>query len=166
MDEPTDGIDAVTRHDVLQLMVDEVAERETSILITSHRLEDIERMCNRIGFLEGNQLTNVMDLDDMKEEYMKIQMAFEEDVNLMIREQNIPILDHAGVFYTVLIPKTMRRKGISARAAKVWNELPVNLEEVFIAKFGEPEMVDRGLLYREWMQNRTVLVMIGIFSGG
>ncbi len=95
LDEPTDGIDAVTRHDVLQLMVDEVAERETSILITSHRLEDIERMCNRIGFLEGNQLTNVMDLDDMKEEYMKIQMAFEEDVALKIREQNIPILDHA-----------------------------------------------------------------------
>lgn len=50
LDEPTDGIDAVTRQDVLQLMVDEVAENNTTILITSHRLEDIERMCNRIGF--------------------------------------------------------------------------------------------------------------------
>ena len=138
MDEPTDGIDAVTRHDVLQLMVDEVAERETSILITSHRLEDIERMCNRIGFLEGNQLTNVMDLDDMKEEYMKIQMAFEEDVALKIREQTIPILDHAGVFYTVLIQKNDEKKKnfLQELQPKVWNELPVNLEEVFIAKFG------------------------------
>lgn len=60
---------------MLQLMVDEVAERDTSILITSHRLEDIERMCNRIGFLEDNSLTNVMDLDELKEEYIKIQMA-------------------------------------------------------------------------------------------
>ncbi|MCM3372655.1 ABC transporter ATP-binding protein [Bacillus velezensis] len=138
LDEPTDGIDAVTRHDVLQLMVDEVAERETSILITSHRIEDIERMCNRIGFLEGNQLTNVMDLDDMKEEYMKIQMAFEEDVALKIREQNIPILDHAGVFYTVLIQKNDEKKKnfLQELRPKVWNELPVNLEEVFIAKFG------------------------------
>ncbi len=119
-------------------MVDEVAERETSILITSHRLEDIERMCNRIGFLEGNQLTNVMDLDDMKEEYMKIQMAFEEDVALKIREQNIPILDHAGVFYTVLIQKNDEKKKnfLQELQPKVWNELPVNLEEVFIAKFG------------------------------
>lgn len=138
LDEPTDGIDAVTRHDVLQLMVDEVAERDTSILITSHRLEDIERMCNRIGFLEDNRLTNVMDLDELKEEYIKIQMAFDIDVNLAIREQNIPMLDQAGVFYTVLIPKSDEEKKSFLRELKpkVWNELPVNLEEVFIAKFG------------------------------
>lgn len=73
LDEPTDGIDAVTRHDVLQLMVDEVAERDTSILITSHRLEDIERMCNRIGFLEDNRLTNVMDLDELKKNTSKFK---------------------------------------------------------------------------------------------
>lgn len=91
-------------------MVDEVAERDTSILITSHRLEDIERMCNRIGFLEDNRLTNVMDLDELKEEYIKIQMAFDTDVNLAIREQNIPMLDQAGVFYTVLIPKSDEEK--------------------------------------------------------
>lgn len=138
LDEPTDGIDAVTRHDVLQLMVDEVAERDTSILITSHRLEDIERMCNRIGFLEDNRLTNVMDLDELKEEYIKIQMAFDTDVNLAIREQNIPMLDQAGVFYTVLIPKSDEENKSFLRELKpkVWNELPVNLEEVFIAKFG------------------------------
>ncbi|QDK66527.1 ATP-binding cassette domain-containing protein [Bacillus halotolerans] len=138
LDEPTDGIDAVTRHDVLQLMVDEVAERDTSILITSHRLEDIERMCNRIGFLEDNRLTNVMDLDELKEEYIKIQMAFDTDVNLAIREQNIPMLDQAGVFYTVLIPKSDEKNKSFLRELKpkVWNELPVNLEEVFIAKFG------------------------------
>lgn len=90
LDEPTDGIDAVTRNDVLQLMIDEVAERQTTILITSHRLEDIERMCNRIGFLEGNQLTSVMDLDELKNDYVKIQMAFEEDMNLSIRKKALP----------------------------------------------------------------------------
>lgn len=138
LDEPTDGIDAVTRHDVLQLMVDEVAEHNTTILITSHRLEDIERMCNRIGFLEDNTLSNVMDLDDLKEDFMKIQMVFEEDVNLKIREREIPVLDHSGVFYTVLIPKQddVSRQFLKSLSPKVWNELPVSLEEVFIAKFG------------------------------
>ncbi|MGE6628792.1 ATP-binding cassette domain-containing protein [Bacillus sp. NPDC077027] len=138
LDEPTDGIDAVTRNDVLQLMVDEVAKRNTSIFITSHRLEDIERMCNKIGFLEGNELTSVMDLDELKGEYIKIQMAFEEDMNMRIREKGIAVLDHAGIFYTVLISKAEEEKKtyLQSLQPKVWNELPVNLEEVFIAKFG------------------------------
>ncbi|MDA1477695.1 ATP-binding cassette domain-containing protein [Bacillus changyiensis] len=138
LDEPTDGIDAVTRHDVLQLMVDEVAENRTTILITSHRLEDIERMCNRIGFLEDNTLSNVMDLDELKSEFIKIQMAFEEDINLKIREKEIPVLDQTGVFYTVLLSKEdeIRKQFLKSLSPKVWNELPVSLEEVFIAKFG------------------------------
>ncbi|QRF31387.1 ATP-binding cassette domain-containing protein [Bacillus safensis] len=138
LDEPTDGIDAVTRNDVLQLMIDEVAERQTTILITSHRLEDIERMCNRIGFLEGNQLTSVMDLDELKNDYVKIQMAFEEDMNLSIRKNGVAILDQAGVFYTALVLKTdvEAKEYLKSLQPKVWHELPVNLEEVFIAKFG------------------------------
>lgn len=138
LDEPTDGIDAVTRQDVLQLMVDEVAENNTTILITSHRLEDIERMCNRIGFLEDNTLSNIMDLDELKGDFIKIQMAFEEDVNLKIREREIPVLDHTGVFYTVLVPKedNVSKQFLKSLSPKVWNELPVNLEEVFIAKYG------------------------------
>jgi acetoin utilization transport system ATP-binding protein len=79
-----------------------------------------------------------MDIDELKEEYIKIQMAFDTDVNLAIREQNIPMLDQAGVFYTVLIPKSDEKNKSFLRELKpkVWNELPVNLEEVFIAKFG------------------------------
>ncbi|WP_353854876.1 ABC transporter ATP-binding protein [Bacillus sp. Bos-x628] len=138
LDEPTDGIDAVTRNDVLQLMIDEVAERETSILITSHRLEDIERICNRIGFLEENKLTSVMDLDQLKNDYVKIQMAFEEDMNLNIRKKGIAVLEQAGIFYTVLVSKSDAevKDYLKSLQPKVWNELPVNLEEVFIAKFG------------------------------
>lgn len=138
LDEPTDGVDAVTRHDLLQLMIDEVAERETAILITSHRLEDIERICSRIGFLEDNKLTNVMDQDELKGDYVKIQVAFEKDVNLEIREQGIPILDSTGVFYTLIVSRDEKDKmaWLKTLQPKVWHELPVNLEEIFIAKFG------------------------------
>lgn len=138
LDEPTDGIDAVTRHDVLQLLIDEVAERNTTILITSHRLEDIERMCNRIGFMDDNELSQVMDLDELKADYTKLQVVFEEDVNLKIREQGISILDKAGVFYTLLLKKDEEenKRFLKSLNPKVWNEIPVSLEEVFIAKFG------------------------------
>lgn len=138
LDEPTDGIDAVTRHDLMQLMIDEVANRDTTILITSHRLEDIERICNRIAFLEDKHLSNVINVEDLKEDYVKVQLAFEEDVHLKIREKEIPILDSSGVFYTVILKRDdLENKGwLNTLKPKIWNELPVNLEEVFIAKFG------------------------------
>ncbi|MBO1513164.1 ABC transporter ATP-binding protein [Metabacillus bambusae] len=138
LDEPTDGIDAVTRHDLMQLMIDEVANRDTTILITSHRLEDIERICNRIAFLEEKNLSNVLDVEGLKEDYAKVQLAFEEDLHLKIREKGIPILEVSGVFYTVIVKRDDQKslKWLRALKPKIWNELPANLEEVFIAKFG------------------------------
>jgi acetoin utilization transport system ATP-binding protein len=138
LDEPTDGIDAVTRHDLMQLMIDEVANRDTTILITSHRLEDIERICNRIAFLEEKNLSNVLDVEGLKEDYAKIQLAFEEGVHLKIREKGIPILEVSGVFYTVIAKRDDQKslEWLRALKPKIWNELPANLEEVFIAKFG------------------------------
>ncbi|MBS2970120.1 ABC transporter ATP-binding protein [Metabacillus sp. KIGAM252] len=138
LDEPTDGIDAVTRHDVLELMIDEVANRNTSIVVTSHRLEDIERICSRIAFLEDNTLSNLVDMEDVKEDYLKVQLAFENDRHLQIRERGLPILDHTGVFYTVLLEKKNeeQRDWLKSLEPRIWNELPVSLEEVFIAKFG------------------------------
>ncbi|MGD6816962.1 ABC transporter ATP-binding protein [Metabacillus sp. 84] len=138
LDEPTDGIDAVTRHDVLELMIDEVAHRNTAIVITSHRLEDIERICSRIAFLEGNTLSDLVDMEDIKGDYLKLQLAFEHDRHLQIRERGLPVLDHTGVFYTVLLEKKNeeQRAWLQSLEPKIWNELPVSLEEVFIAKFG------------------------------
>ncbi|MTH54488.1 ATP-binding cassette domain-containing protein [Bacillus mangrovi] len=138
LDEPTDGIDAVTRHDVLELMIDEVADRQTSIIITSHRLEDVERICSRIAFLEDHTLTGLTDMEEVKENYHKVQLAFEEDIQLRIREKGLPILDHTGVFYTILLEKQNEehRSWLKAQNPRIWNELPVSLEEVFIAKYG------------------------------
>ncbi|MBM6617579.1 ABC transporter ATP-binding protein [Bacillus suaedaesalsae] len=138
LDEPTDGIDAVTRYDILELMVDEVASRETTLIITSHRLEDIERICNRIAFLEDHRISQVTDLDELKEQFVKVQLVFDEDVSLIIREKSIPILDYSGVFCTLLLDKENLEARIWLKSLnpKVWNEVPVNLEEVFIAKFG------------------------------
>lgn len=138
LDEPTDGIDAVTRYDILELMVDEVASRETTVIITSHRLEDIERICNRVAFLEDKQISQVTDLDELKEQFVKVQLVFDEDVSMKIREKSIPILDYSGVFCTLLLDKENHeaKNWIQSLNPKVWNEVPVNLEEVFIAKFG------------------------------
>ncbi|MCD7032669.1 ABC transporter ATP-binding protein [Metabacillus sp. GX 13764] len=138
LDEPTDGVDAVTRHDLLELMIREVADRNTAILITSHRLEDLERICSRIGFLEDSRLTGMTELDDLKGDFTKIQFAIEENVLSLLEERNIPVLSQTGVFYTILLPKNdvKSRNWLKNLHPNIWNEMPISLEEVFIAKFG------------------------------
>lgn len=68
----------------------------------------------------------------------KSKWYFEEDMNLSIRKNGVAILDQAGVFYTALVLKTdvEAKEYLKSLKPKVWHELPVNLEEVFIAKFG------------------------------
>lgn len=46
-----------------------------------------------------------MDLDELKNDYVKIQMAFEEDMNLSIRKKGVAILDQAGIFIQRLFLK-------------------------------------------------------------
>jgi ABC-2 type transport system ATP-binding protein len=56
LDEPFDGIDIETRHELLTLIPNLVSQLQTSIFITSHNLYDIERLCNRIAIIKKGNL--------------------------------------------------------------------------------------------------------------
>lgn len=59
LDEPTDGLDPVARRDVMGAVMAYVADTGATMLITSHLVHEIERMCDRVGLLDDGTL--VMD---------------------------------------------------------------------------------------------------------
>jgi ABC-2 type transport system ATP-binding protein len=67
LDEPLDGYDPVARAEVMVDLLERAAEMRATVLVASHVLGDLERMCNLIGVLAGGRIVFESPLDDLKE---------------------------------------------------------------------------------------------------
>ncbi len=77
LDEPFDGLDPVVRHTIKNLLIQDVSSHQMSILVSSHNLREMEDFCDSISIMhEGTMLIN-RELDSLKREHCKVQVAFE-----------------------------------------------------------------------------------------
>ncbi len=134
-DETFDGLDPVMRHLVKRLLMEEIAEREVTVLMTSHNLRELEDMCDHIGLLHGGHIIFERDIDDMRLGVHKIQMAFKEppakdafkDVEYMHFEQRGSV--------TLMIVRGSENEVMERMKAfnpVILEIIPLTLEEVFI----------------------------------
>ena len=56
LDEPVDGLDPVVRHKLRKYVMDDVADREMTVLISSHNAREMEDVCNYIGILSKGKI--------------------------------------------------------------------------------------------------------------
>ena len=56
LDEPVDGLDPVVRHKLRKYVMDDVADREMTVLISSHNAREMEDVCNYIGILSKGKM--------------------------------------------------------------------------------------------------------------
>ena len=52
LNEPTNGLDPIVKRDTINILLQEVAERGTTIFISSHNLSDLERICDKVAILD------------------------------------------------------------------------------------------------------------------
>lgn len=73
LDEPVASLDPVGRRDFLQELVEQVSERDTSIVFSTHILTDLERVAVDVAFLTHGQLTVQMPLDTLLEDARRVR---------------------------------------------------------------------------------------------
>ena len=78
LDEPTEGLDPAITEDVLQLLVG-MAASGTTIFFSSHQLSEVEQIADHVSIIEGGRIVVNGALDDLKENYRRIHMVFEEE---------------------------------------------------------------------------------------
>jgi ABC-2 type transport system ATP-binding protein len=140
LDEPLDGLDAVMRQKVKNLLVQDVAEREMTVLISSHNLREVEDLCDSIGILHQGKLIIEKELDDLKSDIHKIQVAFKgsipsrflEGLQVLYKEQRGSVL---------LAIVRGREEQVASHVVKfepvIFDVLPLTLEEIFIYEMGD-----------------------------
>lgn len=77
LDEPVDGLDPVMRRQVWSLLLGDVAERGTTVLVSSHNLRELEDVCDHVGILNHGKVLLERSLSDLQNNTVKLQVAYQ-----------------------------------------------------------------------------------------
>lgn len=140
LDEPIDGLDPVMRRKVKNLLFQDVAERNVTVIISSHNLRELEDICDHIAILHEGKLLVERDLDDLKSDVHKIQIAFDKEISNELLE-NIDILYKEKKGSVELYIVRGNKEEVLDKFNKfnplILDILPLTLEEIFIYEMGD-----------------------------
>jgi len=66
LDEPTNGLDPIGRRDIHDLLIDLNRKQGTTIFLSTHLLDDVNRLCNRIAIIDYGKIVRNGELEKMK----------------------------------------------------------------------------------------------------
>lgn len=137
LDEPTSGLDAIMKNKLLKIFADEVIENGTTIIISSHHLGELERICDDVAILDEGIVSYENSIENMKNKIKKIQVAFdesiyEEDLNL----KGIFKITRIGRVFTIITDEYDEEfvKSLKAFNPLFIEEIDLSLEDIFIYK--------------------------------
>lgn len=137
LDEPTSGLDAILKNKLLKIFVDEVYDNNTTIIISSHHLNELERICDDVAILDNGVISYENSLENMKNKIKKIQVAFdepvcEEDLNL----KGIFKISKLGRVFTIITDEYGDEfiKKLNKFKPLFIEEIDLSLEDIFIYK--------------------------------
>ena len=139
LDEPVDGLDPVMRRQVWSLLMNDVAQRGTTVLVSSHNLRELEDVCDHVGMLSHGKVLLERSLTDLQDNIVKLQLAF-PTLELPEFPQTLDILHSSqlGRVHTLIVRGSL--EDIKARMARLnplfMEALPLTLEEIFIYELG------------------------------
>ena len=137
LDEPIDGLDPVARKLVWKYIIDDVAQRNLTVLISSHNLKELEGIVDHAGILYKGKIMKEFDLEYIQTHIHKIQVSFgDEEVNL--DALNIAYQEERGSVKILIIEDSLShiRKVIGEKAPLIFDILPLSLEELFMYEVG------------------------------
>ncbi|NBG87489.1 ABC transporter ATP-binding protein [Isachenkonia alkalipeptolytica] len=150
LDEPLDGLDSVMRKKVKNLLFQDVAERELTVIISSHNLRELEDLCDYVGILHRGKMVIERDMDDLKKDVHKVQFALREsNKDREITGLEVLHKEKKGSVDVWIIRGS--HQAIENRFGEmdpaILDILPLTLEEVFIYEMGDQDYeIDQILL--------------------
>lgn len=138
LDEPVDGLDPVMRKQVWSILMKEVADRQITVLVSSHNLRELEDVCDHVGIMSEGSVILERSLAELQENTFKIQMAFEGEEPDLADIQDILHTSHTGRVKTVIVKGNSAQivAQIEAKKPLFYDVLPLTLEEIFIYELG------------------------------
>ena len=143
LDEPVDGLDPVMRRQVMSLILSDVAEYGTTVLISSHNLRELEDVCDHVGIMDHGKMLLEKSLADMQGTTHKLQIVGGVPEGLEVLHES-----SSGRFKTLICRGQAWEISTKAAAAKpaYFDVLPLSLEEIFIYELGGADYAVKDIL--------------------
>ena len=135
LDEAFDGLDPVMRGAVKKLLADDIADREMTVIITSHNLRELEDLCDHVGLLHQGRILFEREIDELKLGFCKVHAAFPQGVDEEIfKKLNILQFSRSGSLVNLIVRGTSADASdyLLSQGAVFAEGVPLTLEEVFI----------------------------------
>ena len=138
LDEPVDGLDPVMRRQVWSLIMGDVAERGTTVLVSSHNLRELEDVCDHVGIMDHGKVLLERSLVQLQDNMVKLQVVFKDGVEEV--PADLPVLHAAkiGRIHTLIMRMNAQEatQRLMAYDPMLVDAVPLTLEEIFIYELG------------------------------
>ena len=135
LDEPSSGLDPVVRRDILTAIIRTIAEEGRTVLFSSHLLDEVERVADRVAIINQGRLVLTASMDEVKETHRRVTLRFSEP-----RERPpalVGAFSHSGggAEWTYLCngESEQLRHAAAAIGATVVDDAALSLDEIFVS---------------------------------
>ena len=148
LDEPVDGLDPVMRRQVWSLLLDDVAARGTTVLVSSHNLRELEDVCDHVGIMSKGRILLERTLSELQDNTVKLQVVFPGAEPTLPAELKILHRSNVGRVYTYIVrgnsEEILQRMQITEPV--LLEAIPLTLEEIFIYEMGGEDYAVRDIV--------------------
>ena len=149
LDEPVDGLDPVMRRQIWSIVMGDVAEHGTTVLVSSHNLRELEDVCDHVGIMNDGKILIERSLSDLQGSVTKVQVAF--DGEMPVLPEHIKVLHQttAGRVHTLIVKNEQQeaQRVLAAMNPILLDVLPLTLEEIFIYELGGVDYAVKDFLF-------------------
>lgn len=138
LDEPVDGLDPVMRRQVWSLLLGDVADRGTTVLVSSHNLRELEDVCDHVGIMDHGHVLLERSLAQLQDNMVKLQVVFPDGMEDVPAELPVLHASKLGRVHTLIMRMNAQEatERLMAYSPLLVDAVPLTLEEIFIYELG------------------------------
>ena len=138
LDEPVDGLDPVMRRQVWSLLMGDVADHGTTVLVSSHNLRELEDVCDHVGIMDHGHVLLERSLAQLQDNMVKLQVVFPDGMEDVPAELPVLHASKLGRVHTLIMRMNAQEatERLMAYSPLLVDAIPLTLEEIFIYELG------------------------------
>lgn len=138
LDEAFDGLDPAMRRFVKQMIINELIDRQATMVVSSHNIAEINELCDRAMLIHQGQMIFADEIDNIKSGFGKIQLARKSGAVTLeeLKNARLAVMQYTTLGSVVQAVVRGAEEYITAQMATIDCDIsefiPLTLEEIFI----------------------------------